>query len=172
MPPVPVDATPLPRSLRASGWLWLTGSLLYLAGWIVAAVIDVPLIAADWANDPEFTSPEEARLAATILFLLVVLGVAVLGAVYAILGFLLWRRHNWARVTLAVLGGVVLVVLVIDVLVGVAWRTGFDDELDGVWRGYPVLPVLAALQFGVTIAAIATMFGRGANRYFAGARRG
>lgn len=171
MPPVQVEAGPPPRSVRAAGWLWLAASLLYLAGWIAAAFIDHPFIAADMADDPEFSSggESEARLVAAAMLLFVLLGVTAVCSGYIALGFLLWRRQNWARVLLAVLAGVMLVVLMLDVIIGVAWRSDLGGE---VWRWYPVLAVLTAAQFGLTIAATITMFLPSANRFFAGARAG
>jgi hypothetical protein len=164
MPPVRVDTTPLPRSLRAAGWLWVAASLLYLAGWIAAAVIDFPFLVAGFAADPAFADAgeEEARAAAAAMLALAVLGVMAVCAGYTALGFLLWRRQTWARVLLTVAGGIMLVMLVLDVLIGLAWRS----DVDGAWRGYAILPALAAVQFGLSIAATAAMFTPAANRFF------
>jgi hypothetical protein len=150
---------PLPRSLRAAGWLWLAASLLYLAGWIAAAVIDFPFLAADFAADPVFADAgeEEARTVAVTMLVLALLGVIVVCAGYTVLGFLLWRRQNWARVLLAVAAGIMLVVLMLDVLIGLAWRSG----VDGAWRGYAILPALTAAQFGITIARPSLRCSRG-----------
>ena len=167
MPQVRMDASPPPRAVRVAGWLWLAASLLYLAGWVVATVVDFPLLVADFAADPDFDSEDQARVTAAIMLVFAVLAVASISTGYAALGFLLWRRRNWARVLLAVLGVAMLVVILLDVLIGLAWRS--DSDLDGRWRGYGVLLAASAAQFALTVAAIVAMFRPAANRFMAGA---
>ena len=172
MPQLDVGPTPLPRAVRASGWLWLAASLLYVAGWVVAAFVDVPFVAADMASDPEFDSPEDARPVAITMFVVGVMGATVAAILYSVFGFLLWRRQNWARVLLAVLGGIMLLVLPADVMVGAIWRSGIAADEGNVWSGFAVVAGLAAAQFGLTVAAMVTMFTSSSNRFFSGGRRG
>ncbi len=175
MPPVHEQPVPVPGTVRASGWLWLAASLLYVAGWLVAAFVDVPFVAADMADDPEFGNPDDATPTAIVMFVVAVLGSIVIAAFYSVMGFLLWRRQGWARVLLAVTGGLMLLVLPVDVMVGAAWRSGIPETDGNPWTGYVAVATLAAVQFGVTIAAIITMFMTRSNRFFAsaaGGRRG
>lgn len=176
MPPVDAEVVALPAPLRAAGWLWFLAAVLYVVGWVLAAFFDVPFFAADLASGSTDTGSGpgsgpglgEARATAIVMFVIGI-GVALLvGTGQSVLGFLLWRRQRWARVLLAVLGGLMLLVLPIDVLVGLAWRYDAPSDIGDPWIGFAIVAGLAAVQFGVTIAAMVTMFVRGSNLYLAG----
>jgi hypothetical protein len=77
-----------------------------------------------------------------------------------------------ARILLAVLGAIMLLVLPADVVIGAAWRYDAPAGAGDPWAGYAVVASLAAVQFGVTIAAMVTMFLRSSNAFFAGGRGG
>ncbi|HEY0637326.1 MAG TPA: hypothetical protein VGD67_06745 [Pseudonocardiaceae bacterium] len=170
------EPPPRPSVVRASGWLWVAAGVLYGLGWVLAVFLDAPFMAADMAaSDPEPATSGDALPVAAIVLVIAALGALLAAAVHVVIGVQLWSRRTWARAVLAVLGGVMLLVVLLDVLIGWAWRSGLTVLPDGdpsPWTGYAVLASLSAAQFVVTVAAIVTMFLPLSNHYFAGGRRG
>lgn len=153
---------PAPGMVQTSMWLWLAACVLYLGGWVLAAAFDYPHLRDELLTDPEITDEDAGPVAG------VMLGFAVIGAFLSAVPYVLFAvlarvGRSWARVTMAVLGGLGLLVLLVDVLIGFAWRTEVP-EASGT--DHAILVVLAVLSFALTVAAMVTMFVPSANRYY------
>jgi len=107
MPPMAaLQALPRPRSVTASFWCWLAGSLLVGATVALGSTKIEPL-RAEFAqltrtSDPAATQATIDKVA-TASVLLVIGGGAMLGILALALAGAMWARRNWARVALSAL---------------------------------------------------------------------
>ncbi|GGM69793.1 hypothetical protein GCM10012275_45410 [Longimycelium tulufanense] len=151
---------PPPRAVRLSRTLWITGAVLGAAGSVQQLADRGRLLEELRRSKPDLTQ-EQLDSAATggVLFgLLFTLGLL---AVYIMLANRMVRGANWARVTLAVIGG-------LSVLFGMIGLVGIFSGLAaslGLHVG-ALDVVISVLVLGLDAAALTAMFLPPANAWF------
>ncbi|MGH4017326.1 MAG: hypothetical protein ACRDSL_26055, partial [Pseudonocardiaceae bacterium] len=147
---------PRPKEVDLSFWLWVTSFVLGLVGLVFFVgefdtIRDAAVDEARRQTQREGGAIDEAQLesiTATILVIGVIIGV-LLSAVQLLIAFFMRKGRNWARIVLAVIGG-------LGVLSGFYSLTTESG-------GQLALTVVSLI---VVIGAIVTMFLPGANPWF------
>ncbi|MBP2339516.1 MFS family permease [Saccharothrix coeruleofusca] len=131
-----------PVTTTASFWSWIAGALLTVLVLPGLYYLRLDLLGADLHAesqlDPTPLTRAEADLLAAFLPLIYGAGLAVASVPFVVAAFKIRSGRNWARVTLAVLGGVAIVfgllmlglfasgtITYVPWLVGVAWSLAF-----------------------------------------------
>lgn len=145
--PAPLRGT-RPKEVDISFWLWIATVVLGALG-VVVMYIQIDLLRAELVNsllaqDSTVDRPTVERFATVGSVVAIVIGLVLVGT-QLLLVFLMRAGRNWARIVLAVLGGLV----VLFGLIGFALST-----LSGL------------LQLLLLVAAIVTMFLPAANAWF------
>lgn len=141
-----------PKEVEISFWLWITNLVLGLLGLVLLYTqrdqIRAEMINNLLAQDPtaDRSVVESVAAAALVVGVVFVLLFVAAGLIFV---FLMRGGRNWARIALAVLGGL----LVLVSLTGLAGATGASAV-----TGLP--------QFLLLIGAIVTMFMPAANAWF------
>jgi len=153
-----------PKEVETSFKLWLAYIAVSLIGSIITflsigGVIDAQLRAQ--GLNPADLPPGTAEALQTGLIVGAVLGLILLAAIVAVV-FQMRKGRNWARIVLAVLGGIAVLGLVIGLV-----NSGATLALGGLGV---VSVLLSVVQLLLLIAAILFMFRGAANPYFAGRR--
>ena len=153
-----------PKEVRTSFLLWLAYLAVGLLGSIITfasldSLIDAGLEQA--GIDPSQVPPEAIAAGRAGVLVGVVLGLVLLALVVATV-FQMRKGRNWARIVLAVLGGL-SALGVLNAFTGAGTLIGLGGL--GV-----VSVVLSAVQFVLLVAAIVFMFRRPANAWFAAGR--
>jgi hypothetical protein len=155
--PVPLRG-PRPRSVEISFWLWIISLILGAAG-SVAALTQLDRIRAEAINRALAQNPTLDQSMTQSVVTGVLIGAVAVALLFVVAElvfvFLMRGGRNWARIVLAVFGGL----SVLFGLVGLAGTAG------------PVL-VASFVQLLLVVAAIATMFGPAANAWFRPRRPG
>lgn len=143
---------PRPRIVEISFWIWIINLALGGIAILVALTqidrLRVEAINSAVASDPTLDRSMIESVATGVLIATVVVGLLCV-AVGFVLVFLMRGGRNWARIVLAVLGGLI----VLFGLFGLTNATG------------PALAI-SVVQLLLLVTAIATMFGRAANAWF------
>ncbi|MGH3774306.1 MAG: hypothetical protein ACRDRR_00995 [Pseudonocardiaceae bacterium] len=145
--PAPLRGT-RPREIEISFWLWIATVVLGVVG-VVIMYIQIDLLRAELINsllaqDSTADRPTVERFATVGSVVAVVIGLLLVGG-QLLLVFLMRGGRNWARIVLAVLGGLV-------VLFGLI--------------GFAAGSVSGLLQLLLLVGAIVTMFLPAANAWF------
>ncbi|MGQ0716171.1 MAG: hypothetical protein ACT4NP_02440 [Pseudonocardiales bacterium] len=145
--PAPLRGT-RPRVVEISFWLWIATVFLGVLG-VVVMYIQIDLLRAELVNsllaqDPTVDRSTVERFATVGSVVAIVIGLLLVGA-QLLLVFLMRGGRNWARIVLAVLGGLI-------VLFGVI--------------GFAASSASGLLQLLLLVGAIVTMFLPTANAWF------
>lgn len=166
MPPVRVDLVEPPASVRAASWLWVLSAVCHVASWLLAAFVDVPLLAIDMA-DPDADVGGDSVAAAITFLIFGVLWSLVYAVPATVFGVLLRRGRAWVRVVLLIGGALMLAVLGIEVLAGWGWRSGHEGVSDEVWLEFRAVAGLSGLAAAAIVAACVLTLTAGARRFVA-----
>ncbi|MDQ3762251.1 MAG: hypothetical protein M3460_11355 [Actinomycetota bacterium] len=142
---------PRPRGVEISFWLWIVNLTLGVIG-SLSALTQIDRLRAEAINSAVAQNPTLDRSLIESVATGVLIGTVLVGLLFIAIGFvfvfLMRGGRNWARIVLAVLGGLTVLL----VLFGLTNATG------------PVL--VTYVQLLLLVGAIATMFGPAANAWF------
>lgn len=148
----PPPRGPRPRTVEISFWLWMV-ILTFGAVSTLIALTQIERLRTEAINQMVAEDPTLDRAAIESVANGALIGTVVVGLAFVVLGFLfafLMRGgRNWARIALAVLGGLAVLVGLLG-LVTVSGPTA----------------VTSLIQLLLVVGAIATMFGSQANAWF------
>lgn len=157
--PDPVAPT-RPKPVDTSFMLWIANAALGLVGFLVTISVGreatrTQVMEQLRAQGETFTESQVDSLVTASFALGGIIAVAFLG-LYVLFAFKMRAGRNWARITLAVLGGLGLMLG----LIGLATGSGNAIEM-----------IVTVLQVALVGAAIYFMFTKEANAYFDAAKR-
>lgn len=165
---------PVPRSVDLARWLWIAGSVLVFVRWLVQLSDRGALVAEMRKLAPQLTQ-EQVDSQTNFGILLTIVGSLAILAVYVVIATRMTQGRQWARVAIAVLGGVRVlrtVLLLLAVFV-VTWLVVFlpvpesTDQLIGSNPPIAVTDVVFGVIVLVTdLGTLVLLFRPRSNRFF------
>lgn len=153
-----------PRPLLLSRWFWIASTLVGAVHSLVQVADRRALLARIQDIAPEL-SQSELDTAANGEVLFALLSSALTFACYLLVSNRMVQGRKWARVVLAILGGLNALGVVLTVALVGALGTSLVHQLTGVLIR-PTDLVFACAGAVVGVVALVLMFQRDANRYF------
>lgn len=155
LPPVPPQEMrpPRPATVTTAMWVWIVAAVLSIAVIPVLLLSNMESITADLRDSTDPTVNEAPELAVQIWAILSGFGMLVAAAPYIAFAIVLRNGHNWARITLTILGALGFVSMIAITVTGLqapVWQAGV---------------AIGILVLGLTIAAIVLQFLPASNKY-------
>jgi hypothetical protein len=148
---------PRPNALTVSLIAWLVSVLAFVGGWAWSFYSAWPAFS-EGADDVTPADRGFGMFAVTVILLLTAIP-------YVLLPLLMFYRHNWARITLAVFGGMGILVALFSLLGLVG---GLQDPLADITPAHVAVMTLALV---LTIIGLVTMFLPAVNTWFTWTQR-
>lgn len=155
LPPVPQQEMrpPRPATVTTAMWVWIVAAVLSIAVIPVLLLSNMESITADLRDSTDPTVNEAPELAVQIWAILSGFGMLVAAAPYIAFAIVLRNGHNWARITLTILGLLGFVSMIAITVAGLqapVWQAGV---------------AIGIVVLGLTIAAIVLQFLPASNKY-------